>query len=249
MTIKLVKDDEIRYKKGECDNIKCRMCGNSDTRMQTNGEPIWVKDNNVKGKWTGQFLCYKCYYESDKFCYKCGIEQIVSSIGMTKYYDGNGVWTGKYICDSCHYKNKTDHKNKNITLTVEEGGGSVMDIVIATVLEIPTCSIYTRGKKLPFCLIHGYYGIIGIKTSKLKNNKWYFNINDYILADTYFCIGLDEKLRNIDAVYVISTKERMNSTGALRTGRISITKNSKKYKKFEITSGLYNHIYHNVNIK
>lgn len=117
-----------------------------------------------------------------------------------------------------------------------------MDVIIATVLEIQTCSIYAGDKKLPFCIVHGHYGIIGTKTSILKNNKWYFNINDYVVADTYFCIGLDEKLKNIEAVYVVPIDERI--TGMLREGRLNIAKNSKKYKKFEADHTSYNDIYH-----
>lgn len=123
-----------------------------------------------------------------------------------------------------------------------------MDVVVATVLEIQTCSIYAGDKKLPFNLIHGYYGIIGVKTSQLKDDKWYFNINDYVSADTYFCVGLDEKLKNICSVYIIPTEERANNTGRLKEGRLSISTNSKQYKRFEVDPEPYNHIYQNMDI-
>lgn len=243
MTIELIGDDEIRRKKGEYNGIKCRLCGSSETRIQSNGGPIWVEDKNAKGEFTGYYICYVCGHEIDKICHKCGTGQILKSMRMIKYYDSNGLWTGDYICPSCHNKYNKSYRNRNIILTIKEGGGSVMEVVIATVLEIQTCSIYAGDKKLPFNLIHDYYGIIGVKTSKLEENKFYFNINDYVPADTYYLIGLDEKLKNIEAVYVVSTEERANSTGRLKEGRLSITKNSKKYKKFEIDKEPYNRVY------
>lgn len=248
MTIELVGDDEIRYKKGKYDCIKCRLCGSSETRIQSNEDPIWIEDKNARGDFTGYYICYQCHYNKDKICHKCGTGQILKSIRMIKYYDDNGLWTGEYICLNCHNEYNRSYRNRNIILTIKEGGGSVMDVVIATVLEVPTCSIYICEKRLPFSIIHGYYGIIGVKTSKLKDNKWYFNINDYVYADTYYLVGLDEKLKNIDTMYVIPTDERVNSAGRLKEGRLSITKNSKKYKKFEVDPEPYNHIYQNMDI-
>jgi len=244
MTIELVRDDEIRHKKGEYSYVKCRLCGNGETKIRSNGDPIWIKDKDAKGDFTGYYICYDCRYNRDKICHKCGAEQVLKSIYMIKYYGSDGLWTGKYICPSCQNKYNESYRNRNIILTIKEGGGSVMDVVIATVLEIQTCSIYAGDKKLPFGLIHGYYGIIGVKTSALMNNRWYFNINDYVRADTYYLIGLDEKLKNIDAIYIIPTDEKT----ILKKGRkkLSITKNSKKYKEFEVDPEPYNHIYQNV---
>lgn len=248
MTIELVGHAEIRHKKGKYQGIICRLCKSDETRTQSNGNPIWIKDKTAKGNWIGQFLCYKCFYEIDKICYKCGSEQIIKSISMLKHYNGNGLWTGKYICQNCHNRSRKDYRNRNIILTIQEGEGSIMDVIIATVLGIQTCSIYAGDKKLPFSLIHGYHGIIGVKSSELKNNRWYFNLNDYVYADTYFCIGFSEKLRNINAIYVIPTRERLNDDRRLKTGRLSITKNSKKYNKFEIDADPYDHIYNNMDI-
>jgi len=244
MTIELVGDDEIRHKKGVYDSVRCRLCGSDDTKIQSNGYPIWIEDKNAKGDFTGYYICYGCQYDKDKICHKCGTGQIIKSIRMIKYYDSDGLWTGEYICPSCHNKYNRSYRNRNIVLTIKEGGGSVMDVVIATVLEIQTCSIYAGDKRLPFGMIHWDYGIIGTKTSQLKDNKFYFNINEYICADTYFCLGLDERMDNIDFVYIIPTDERTNSTGRLKEGRLSITKNSNKYKRFEADSEPYNDIYH-----
>lgn len=246
MVIALVGNDETRHKKGNYYGVICRICHGSSTRIRSDGNPIWVEDKNARGEFTGYYICYDCYYNMDKACHKCGIGQILTSIRMIKHYDGNGLWTGEYVCPSCHNEYNRSYRNRNIVLTIKEGGGSVMDVVVATALGIQTCSIYAGDKKLPFCMVHEYYGIIGVKTSKLKENRFYFNINEYVCADTYFCMGLDDKLKNIEAIYVIPTEDRSNSAGRLKEGRLSITKNSKKYKKFELNPEPYNHIYQNM---
>lgn len=248
MTMELVGDDDVRHKKGEYYGVKCRLCGSGETRIQSNGDPIWLEDKNVKGSFTGNYVCYVCGHRRDKICHKCGTGQVLKSMRMIKYYDGNGLWTGEYICPSCNNKHNRSYRNRNVFLTIKDGGGSVMDVVVAAVLETQTCSIYAGDKKLPFCVIDDNYGIIGVKTSRLKDNKWYFNLNDYVTADAYFCIGLDEKLKNIDAVYVIVTEERVNSDGRLKEGRLSIAKGSNKYKKFEVDPEPYNHIYQNIDV-
>lgn len=247
--IDIIDDSEIRHKKGKYGNVKCRLCGSHGTRTQSDGSPIWIDDKDATGNFTGFYICYDCCYNKDKICHKCGSGQIFESMRMIKYYSKNGLWTGEYICISCHNNDQKSYKNRNINLTIKEGGGSAMDVVVATVLEIQTCSIYVGDKKLPFGLIHEDYGIIGVKASSLKDNKWYFNINDYVSADTYFLLGFDEGLKNIDVVYVISAEERVNDNGRLKTGRLSITKNSNKYRKFEDDPEPYNNVYMNMNVE
>lgn len=235
MVLRLIDDDEIRYNKKKYE-IKCRLCKNDDTKILSNGEPIWIKDNDIRGDWTGQFLCYNCYYDDDKVCYKCGAEQITKSVQMYRHYY-KGVWIGKYICRDCHRKDRIDYRNRNISFKIKEGGGSLLDTVVSTVLDVPTYSIYIADKRLPFGIIHERYGIIGIKASQLKCNNWYYNINDYISADTYFLMGFNEKIADIQIVYIIPSKEREN------IGRITINPNSKKYKEYRTDPESYNKIF------
>ena len=236
MTLELVKDEDIRYNKRKND-IKCRLCKCNKTRTASNGESIWARDKNSRGDWTGQFLCYECYYKKDKVCRECGTEQITKSIRMFRYYN-RGIWTGKYICQDCYDKNSIDYKNRNINLRIGEGGGSLLDVVVSKVLDVPTYSIYIADKRLPFSVVHEDYGIVGIKASILRYNCWYFNINDYVSADTYFLIGFDEKLKNIQAIYVVSSDARKNNMY-----RLNIYKNSKKYKDFRIDHMPYDNVY------
>lgn len=239
MSIELIGYTDVRYNKKR-DEIRCRLCGSRDTHIQSDGNPIWSRDRNAKGEWTSQFLCYKCNYTEEKTCYICGCDQILNK-QMFRYYNIEGIWIGKYICNDCYNKKRENYKNNNINITVGKGNGSILDMIVAAVLEIPTCSIYIADKRLPFSLIHGYYGIIGIKISKLKYDNLYFNVNDKISADTYFCIGFDKELKNIVTVHVVPTEEKGN-------GRLSITKNSRKYKMFEVEHEPYNNIYHSVNM-
>lgn len=233
MTLKLVEDNEIRYNKRRYE-IKCRMCRSGETRISSDGEPIWIKDNDIKGDWTGQFLCYTCYYDTEKVCYKCGMVQITRSIKMYRHYH-DGIWTGKYKCRECHEKDIADYRNRNILFKVKEGGGSLLDDVVSAVLEVPTYSIYIGDKRLPFGVIHETYGIIGIKASQLKYNRWHYNINDYISADTYFLMGFDEKIDNIRIVHIIPNKDSINN--------IIISPKSRKYKEYRVDPGPYNKIF------
>ena len=232
MVLELVKDEDIRYNRKS--EIKCRLCKDNKTRIASGGEPIWTRDKNSIGDWTGQFICYDCYYNGDKICNKCGTEQITKSVQMMRYYN-RGIWTGKFLCKDCYNKIKTDYKNRNINLKIGEGGGSLLDIVVSKVLDVPTYSIYIADKRLPFSIIHEDYGIVGIKASILIYNYWYFNINDYLSADTYFLIGFDEKLKNIQAIYVIPI-----FPDARKISRFNICKNSQKYKDFRIDHIPYN---------
>jgi hypothetical protein len=235
MILELVKDEDIRYNRRK-NEIKCRLCKGNKTRIALDGEPIWIKDKNIRCDWTGHFLCYDCYYKKDKICYECGSEQITESVRMFRHYNGD-IWTGKYICRDCYGRKDIDYKNRNIILKIGEGGGSLLDIVVSTVLKVPTYSIYIVDKRLPFGIIHEDYGIVGIKASKLIYNCWHFNINDYISADTYFLIGFDKMLKNIDSIHVVQTEDRKNN------GRFSIYENSKKYNELKIDHQPYNDVY------
>lgn len=235
MALVLVKDEDIRYNKRK-NEIKCRLCKSNETRITSDGEPIWTRDSDIRGNWTGQFICYQCYYKRDKICHECGTEQITESVRMFRQYHKD-IWTGNFICQDCYGKKSIDYKNRNIILKIGEGGGSLLDIVVSTILEVPTYSIYIADKRLPFGIIHEDYGIVGIKASKLRCNCWYFNINDYISADTYFLIGFDKELKNICSMYVVPTEDRKNN------GIFNIYENSKRYDELKIDHESYNKIY------
>lgn len=119
MVIKLICDDEIKhkvYKKTE-NEVRCRLCGTDITRKKSDRKPIWIKDKDIKGDSTGQFICYSCAYLKEKICHKCGctkffINNLSKSYNfMFKHYDENGRWTGKYICRGCFYKENIKNRN------------------------------------------------------------------------------------------------------------------------------------------
>ena len=237
MVLKLVEEDDVRYNK-ERYTIKCRMCGSYETKTNVNRDPIWIKDKNSKREWTNQFLCYKCAYERNKLCYKC--ESYIDKY-MTKYYDSKGIWTGRYICDCCRYKDIEECRNRKIELKIGAGNGSIEDIIISKILEIPACSIYFGDLRLPFGLIHGYYGIVGVKIAKYNNGRWDFCSNGRISADTYFYLGFSKDYKNIEIVYIVPSEELIHTNG-----RLYVHKNSKKYLKYKVDEKPYNDIYHNI---
>ena len=234
MVLSLIKEDEVRYNKDRY-TIRCRLCESYETKLQTNGKPIWIKDKNYMGEWTNKFICYNCSYESDKSCYKCGSD---IDKHTTKYYD-KGIWTGKHICDSCRTKDIDEYRNRRIRLKIGDSNGSVGDTIISKILEIPACSIYAGDLKLPFGLIHGYYGIVGVKISSSHKGRWDFCSNGRISADTYFYLGFDDNYKNIEIVYIIPSDILIHSSG-----RLCVYRNSKKYLKYKVDSKQYNDIYH-----
>ena len=73
---------------------RCRLCGSEETRS-SNGKLLWIKDFDVNGKFTGEYLCYRCIYENDRPV--CGhINRFY------KVYDSKGIWTGRRKCRICH---------------------------------------------------------------------------------------------------------------------------------------------------
>lgn len=243
MVLRLVGEDEIRYNRKR-DEIKCRLCKDDKTRIKTNGEPIWLKDIDIRGDWTSQFICYDCYYQKNKICNMCGVEQNNKHISMSMFYDSD-IWSGKYVCKNCRNKLDRNYKDRNISLDIEKGGGNLFDIVVSTVLGVPTYSIYIVDEKLPFSIIHEYYGIVGIKVSKFRRGYWRFNINDHISADTYFLIGLGEALKDIQIVYIIQNDEKIYDN-KYKDRYFKIHKNSKKYIEFKVDHEPYNDVYKNL---
>lgn len=237
MVLTLVKEDEVRYNKDRY-TIKCRQCESYITRARADGKPIWIKDKNSIGEWTNQFICYSCAYERDKLCYKCGCD---TDKYTTKYYDNKGLWTGKYICDSCRYKDIDEYRNRRIRLKIGDSKGSVGDIIISKILEIPACSIYAGDIKLPFGLIHGYYGIVGVKISSSHKGRWDFCSNGRISADTYFYLGFSDDYKDIEIVYIIPSEILIHSNG-----RLCVYRNSKKYLQYKVDNIPYNDVYHSM---
>src|SRR3990167_10373508 len=237
MVLTLVKEDDVRYNRDRY-TIKCRLCGSYKTRVRVNGEPIWIKDKNSRGEWTNHFICYSCTYEIDKVCCKCGRD----TYNCIRYYNNNGMWSGNFICDYCTSKDVDEYRNRRIRLRIGYGNGSVGDTIISKILEIPACSIYAGDLKLPFGLINGYYGIIGVKISSLRKGKWDFCSNGRISADTYFYLGFSSDYKNIEIVYIIPS-DIMHSNG-----RFCASRNSTKYLKYKVDNTPYNDVYHGMNI-
>jgi len=73
---------------------KCRICGSDKTRIRSDGKALWEKDFNIRGKWAGEYLCYRCAYEDNRP--SCG-----HTNRIYKIYDKNGIWTGRRQCKIC----------------------------------------------------------------------------------------------------------------------------------------------------
>lgn len=241
--IELVKENEIRSNKK--DNKRCRLCGTDYTRTQSNG-PIWIMDRNIKGDWTGQFICYECQYEKDKICYKCGNNKYIDPlIRIAKHYDKEGYWTGKFVCRLCYSRAS---KIKKLDITKRTGRQSIGEIIVSKILNVPICSTYTDRWELPFKLMHKDYGIICVRTSTKKNGKWQFSTNRKIIPDTYFCLGFDEEWKKIEIVYIIPNEEWLSNITSLSISKNIRSRNIKRCAWFETDPSMYNNIYNSLEL-
>lgn len=85
-----------RKKKGyKFKKFKCRLCGSNETRIRSNGKPIWIRDLDIHQEFTGEYLCYRCYYQTEKRCYKCGKTDNINKEYVNKH------WIGRFICHNC----------------------------------------------------------------------------------------------------------------------------------------------------
>lgn len=235
-----IKDEERSHKMDfqHPKVIRCRMCKSDTTRILSNGNPIWIRDKDIKGDLTGSFLCYRCAYDSEKACYKCGV--IGSLVQMTKRYNDDGAWTGTYMCVRCRHKSR--EKGKSLDSIV--GRCSTGHAIVSKVLGVPVCSIYIDGIaldswKLPIGLIENEdYGIVDVKTAPLRNRRWRFEVEKKVIVDTYFFLGFDEEWTNVDTVFIFPNEEWVS-----KNKLFVLAKNSSKHRDcewFEVDAGPYN---------
>lgn len=221
--------------------IKCRLCKSDKTRILSNGNPLWIRDKDIKRNLTGSYLCYRCAYENEKACHRCGV--LGSLVMMTKHYNEDGIWTGNYICVRCRHKSRG--KSKSLDSVI--GRCSTGHAIVSKVLGVPVCSIYIDGIaldswKLPIGLIENDdYGIIDVKTAPLRNRRWRFEVEKKVIVDTYFFLGFDEEWTSVDTVFIFPNEEWVS-----KNKLFIMVKNSSKHRDcgwFEVDAGPYNDAY------
>ncbi len=210
--------------------LKCRLCGSDKTRIQSNNKPIWVRDLDINKEFTGKYLCYKCYYQVEKKCYKCG-----KTNGINKEYIDEH-WTGRFMCHNCRTgyiighcsfcgkeikrsfyarlddirkicsaclpKITADRRNKNLNPDSPTEIGYITEILVAKFLDIKTCFDITNFNYRSFDIYeHEDYGRINVKGASLTNNGWYFHVNRKTVTSFFVLDSI--KIENIKRVYII----------------------------------------------
>lgn len=240
--LEVIKDEERSHKMDfrDAKSVKCRMCKSDNTRTSSNG-PIWAKDKDIKGDWTGRYLCYRCAYEGEKVCYRCGV--IESLVSIVKHYNDEGLWIGNYICTKCRSKSR----GKSRSLDSVVGRCSTGHAIVSKVLGVPVCSIYLDGIctdnwKLPIGLIENEdYGIIDVKAAPLRNRRWRFEIEKKVIVDTYFLLGFDDEWKNVEAVYILPNEEWINKDKLLIIAKHPLKR--LEYEWFKVDPKPYNDAY------
>ena len=248
MTIHLVKDDEISYKgvkRSSHDNdIRCRMCGGTTTEIHANGESIWIKDKDIKRNWNS-YLCYKCVYQRDKFCYKCGVDNL--SADLLKRYSSKGLWTGEYICDACICKSKAKCRNRGISRDSTMGKLFIAQQIVAKVRGLKSCKLETDNFRYEFDFCDPKYSRIKVRVATIISNKWSFKTIGMENCDTVFLICMDKMWKDVKRVYIIPG-------GDVYTVCIYIYEKSSstrpiEYDIFRTDEKIYNDAYHSLNLK
>ncbi len=183
--------------------LRCRLCQSFETRIRSNDKPIWIRDLDINQKFTGEYICYKCYYQTEKKCYKCGGTNRINREYINK------SWNGRFICSNC----RTDYRNKNLDLNSVLGIGYMTEALVAKFLGIKTCFDMTdKFNHRSFDIYeHDDYGKINVKASSFIDNGWYFHINRNKKCDFFFCICYDKDRKHIIRVYIFPNEEYISN--------------------------------------
>lgn len=206
--LEIVDNVDISYRtKSKNKTVICRICRNTETRPKSDGDPIWIRDIDSYGVFTGSYLCYKCVFESDKSCYKCGAS---GHLVLNKHYNDKECWTGRYVCNKCI----SDCRNNNLDPDSTTGKGYITEVLVAKFLGIKTCFDITNNFSYPkYDLLECEdFGKINCKGSCIRTHEYRkpfrtFHINKNIEADFFFCIGYDEDMKNVECVYIIPNED------------------------------------------
>lgn len=127
----------------------------------------------------------------------------------------------------------------------------VSQAVIIKVLGIGSSEYYNKKDRyaLPISIVHYGYGRIGVKYSLLNgigiSEGYKFQIRrtrlgDKTEFDTYFLLGFDQDMRNIECVRVVPNKGYIQ-----KIGMVTIYKNAdaSKYDEFKVDAKPYNDAY------
>lgn len=240
---------------GNYEGITCCICESDKTNKNFNNNPIWIREKNENGTYTGRRMCTGCYGKIKKkvpgrICYICDTDE---TIHWHSDHDEKGFSTGKWLCNKCFknlpgnyndiVKSMTQSRNKQLSRYSSKGIGFIGEMIVSTTLGLYNCNLIMDNFNFPIDLYsHEKYGKIQVKTKQPYYGDWAAKCIKYPF-DTLFVVCMDKGMKNVERVYAIPEEELGHVTG------VSILKNNNsKWEKFRINEKSYNDTYHKMDI-
>lgn len=194
---------------------KCEICGSDETYIDCYGRRSWSYNKDKDGNWTGGYLCNKCF--------------------------------NKYDPDS--YDNIRKHMRKVRTGCIEKGSNQYKSIIseatVCKVLGIENLNIKNDNFEYYIDASHDKYGHIDIKAcSPDDHDEWNFYTKRKIDCDTYFCLGMDYKWKNVETVLIVPNEDWLIDISGITISRYP--KHSSRYDIFKVDNSQYNEAYHDL---
>lgn len=170
------KEENMGRGKIDHSNTVCCICGGKNTYIKPCGDPVWFKDRNEFGIFTGKYICKECY----------DIEQ-----GEKEDSHQNKM------------KGVSQLRNNQLKIDGEVGKGLIGEAVVANVRGLKICNIEENNFNSLYDLTYDIeYGIIQVKFRQIYYGDWIVPIGEHNF-DTLCILCADKYLKNIKKVYMI----------------------------------------------
>lgn len=194
---------------------KCEICESDKTYIDCYGRSSWFYNKDENGNWTGGYLCSKCFNKHDPYSHN-NIRKYMRKARIGGLGKGDN-----------HYKS------------------IISEATVCEVLGIENLNIKNDNFEYYIDANHYKYGYIDIKArSPDDHDRWGFNTRRKIDCDTYFCLGMDDEWKNIEAVFIIPNEDWLINVDRIAIPRYP--KYSSKYDIFKVDHNQYNEIYHDL---
>jgi hypothetical protein len=208
-----------KSKKEEIKKRKCCICGGNETYVDNSGVYIWNKHKDENGNWDGvSYTCKKCRRKE--------------------------IFELEKIPDS-HYnylKSNAKYRTKGFDLEDSRDKFIIGEVVVCKALKIENINIITDNFNSSIDTNHEYYKKIDVKIeSPTEDEKWKFHTRRKWDCDHYFCLGVDENWKNIEATLIIPNDGWVTDISSINISRYP--KNSSKYDQFRVDTRIYNDTY------
>lgn len=162
---------------GDYEGVTCYICGSCKTSKNFNNTPIWLREKNGDGTYTGRRMCTSCYGKIKKkvpgrTCYMCKIDET----NLWHHdHDEKEHNTGKWLCNKCFkklpgnyndiVKSMCQSRNKQLSRFSPRGIGFIGEMIVATTLRLDNCNVKMNNFNFPIDVSrHATYGKMQVKT-------------------------------------------------------------------------------------